>query len=154
MASALFQSKLTHKELAMKLSEYFEKTTGVGVLATADAEGKVNTAIYARPHFLDANDDNTLAFIMADRLCHANVQTNPHASYLFIEAGEGYAGRRLSLTKVKEESDQERIKTLRRRGSPDRCDEGKMRFLVYFRVDRVRPLIGDESLASSSSDGV
>lgn len=30
----------------MKLSEYFENAKGVGVLATADAGGKVNTAVY------------------------------------------------------------------------------------------------------------
>jgi hypothetical protein len=126
----------------MKLSEYFEKAKGVGVLATADAEGKVNTAIYSRPHFLDPNDDDTLAFIMADRLCHANVQANPHASYLFIEEHEGYVGKRLALTKVREETDQEKIQAIRRRKLPDQCDEGKTRFLVYFRVDGVRPLLG------------
>jgi len=32
----------------MKLSEYFEQAKGIGVLATADAHGKVNVAIYAR----------------------------------------------------------------------------------------------------------
>ena len=52
----------------MELIEYFKKSEGIGVLATADAQGKVNVAIYSRPHFLDPNDDNTLAFIMADRL--------------------------------------------------------------------------------------
>ena len=126
----------------MKLSEYFEKAKGVGVLATADADGKVNTAIYSRPHFLDLNDDNTLAFIMADRLCHANVQANLHASYLFIEEGEGYVGKRLSLTKIKEETDPEKIQTIRRRNLPCECEEGKTRFLVYFHVNGVRPLIG------------
>ena len=64
----------------MKLSGYFENAKGTGVQATADADRKINMAIYARPHFLDANDDETNAFIMADRLCHANVQANPHAS--------------------------------------------------------------------------
>ena len=37
---------------SMKLSEYFEKTQGIGVLATTDASGQVNQAIYSRPHFL------------------------------------------------------------------------------------------------------
>lgn len=128
----------------MKLSEYFEKAKGVGVLATADAEGKVNTAIYSRPHFLDPNDDRTLAFIMADRLSHANVQANPHAAYSFIEDGEGYRGKRLALTKVREETDHENIQAIRRRRLPEQCDEGKTRFLVYFRVDDMRPLIGTE----------
>jgi hypothetical protein len=128
----------------MKLSEYFEQVKGVGVLATAGAEGEVNTAIYSRPHFLDPGDDNTLAFIMADRLCHANVGANPHASYLFIEEGEGYVGKRLSLTKIREETDAEKIQAIRRRKLPDQCDEGKTRFLVYFHVDSVRPLIGTD----------
>ena len=126
----------------MKLNEYFEKAKGVGVLATADAEGNVNTAIYARPHFLDPSDDSTLAFIMSDRLCHANVQANPHASYLFMEEADEYVGKRLTLTKIKEDTDQEKIQAIRRRNLPDECDEGKTRFLVYFRVEGVRPLIG------------
>lgn len=128
----------------MKLSEYFEQAKGVGVLATADADGKVNTAIYSRPHFLDAHDDNTVAFIMADRLSHANVQANPHASYLFMEKGEGYAGKRLSLTKIKEESDPEKIQAVRRRNLPAECEVGEARFLVHFRIEGVRPLIGSK----------
>ncbi len=32
---------------SMKLSEYFEKTQGIGVLATTDASGQVNQAIYS-----------------------------------------------------------------------------------------------------------
>ena len=128
----------------MKLSEYFENAKGTGVLATADADGKVNMAIYARPHFLDANDDETIAFIMADRLCHANVQTNPHASYLFMEEGKDYLGKRLTLRRIKEETDPEKIRSVRRRQLPCECEEGTTRFLVYFRVDGVRPLIGTD----------
>lgn len=126
----------------MELSDYFKKTKGTGVLATADAQGKVNAAIYARPHFLDKEDDATLAFIMGDRLSHDNVRANPSATYLFIEEGKGYHGKRLSLTRIKEEKDQEKIRSLSRRGLPPDCDDGKTRFLVYFHVDGVRPLIG------------
>ena len=126
----------------MKLSEYFENAKGTGVLATADADGKVNMAIYSHPHFLDANDDKTIAFIMADRLCHANVQANPHASYLFMEEGKDYLGKRLTLRRIKEENDPEMIQSVRRRQLPYQCEEGRTRFLVYFRVDDVRPLIG------------
>jgi hypothetical protein len=53
-----------------KLSDYFQKTQGIGVLATADASGQVNQAIYGRPHFLDENDDGTCSFIMSNRLSH------------------------------------------------------------------------------------
>ena len=104
----------------------------------------VNVAVYARPHFLDPEDDNSAAFIMNERLSYGNVQANPNTAYLFIEEGEGYVGKRLTLTKTREEDDQEKIKPLRRRNLPDECYEGKTQHLVYFRIDEVRPLIGTE----------
>ena len=128
----------------MNLREYFENNKGVGVLATADADGKVNVAVYARPHFLDPEDDESLAFIMNERLSYANIQANPHAAYLFVEEGDEYVGKRLTLTKTSEEHDQEKIKSLRRRKLPDECYEGKTQHLVHFRIDGVRPLIGTE----------
>jgi len=126
----------------MSLKDYFENNKGIGVLATADADGKVNVAVYARPHFLDPEDGGSLAFIMNERLSYSNVQANPHAAYLFVEEGEGYVGKRRALTKTMEERDQEKIKPLRRRNLPDACYEGKTQHLVHFRVDDVRPLIG------------
>jgi hypothetical protein len=125
----------------MKLSEYFEKRKGRGVIAAADSNGKINIAVYARPHFID---EKTIAFIMADRLIHKNLESNPHAAYLFMESGERYVGKRLYLTKVKEEKDSELIDQIRRRESCP-VDEGYKkgtRFLVYFKIDQVLPLIG------------
>ena len=125
----------------MTLREYFEKTKGTGILATADAAGEVDAAVYARPHFLG---EQKVAFIMADRLSHRNLQSNPHAEYLFVEHGEGYKGRRLHLTKVAEETDPQKIQALRRRPLPAECGvESEARYLVHFRIDRVRPLVGD-----------
>ena len=60
----------------MKLSEYFEKAQGIGVLATTDASGQVNQAIYSRPHFPD-DDDGTCSFIMSNRLSHDNSEAQP-----------------------------------------------------------------------------
>jgi len=85
----------------MTLSEYFESAKGTGVLATANASGEVDAALYGRPHVID---DRTIAFIMADRLSHQNLQSNSHATYLFVERGEGYKGKRLYLTKIAEET--------------------------------------------------
>jgi len=128
----------------MNLNAYFEKAKGLGVLATADADGRVDVAVYARPHVFDPT---TVAFIMADRLSHANLQANPHAAYLFREGGEGYRGVRLMLTRTGEQTDAEKIEAMRRRKVPPVCpaDEAEARFLVTFRVDRVRPLVGDEA---------
>ena len=127
----------------MGLQEYFESTKGIGVLATADADGKVDIAVYSRPHFL-GDDDGKMAFIMNDRLSHDNVDANPHAAYMFVEETGGYVGKRLFLTKTSEETDPDKIQALRRRNLPPECDEGatKKRFLVHFHVDGIRPLIG------------
>jgi len=127
----------------MKLSEYFEKRKGRGVIATSDPDGKVGIAVYARPHFID---EKTVAFIMADRLMHKNVQSNPHAAYLFLESGDRYVGKRLYLAKIKEEKDHALIDKIRRRESCPVYDKyrDKTRYLVYFRVDKVLPLIGSK----------
>jgi len=122
----------------MSLKEYFAATKGLGVLSTADGDGKVDSAIYARPHFME---DGTLAMIMRDRLSHLNLQSNPHATYLFKEEGPGYRGKRLFLTKVREEENTELLQSLRRRKSD--YGEGEARFLVFFKVDKELPLIGD-----------
>jgi hypothetical protein len=127
----------------MKLSEYFEKTKGRGVISTADSSGRLTAAVYARPHFVD---EGTVAFIMADRLTHKNLESNPHAVYLFMESGEKYAGRRLYLTKTKEEKNSPLIDTIRRKESCP-VDEEYMkqnRFLVSFKVDNILPLIGEK----------
>ena len=121
----------------MELKEYFENTKGYGILATADSEGKVDAAIYARPHFMD---DGTIALIMRDRLTHHNLGSNAHACYMFIEKGPGYKGKRLFLTKLREEKDSELLESLRRRQYIDKGDESK--FLVFFKIDKELPLVG------------
>ena len=121
----------------MELKQYFENAKGVGVLATADADGKVDAAIYARPHFME---DGTLAIIMRDRLTHHNLQSNPHATFLFIEDGPGYKGKRLFMTKLREEKDSELLNSLRSRQYLDEKEEAK--FLVFFKLDKELPLVG------------
>ena len=116
---------------------YFENAKGVGVMATSDKDGKVNAAIYSRPHFME---DNTVAFIMRDRLTHHNLQSNPHAAFLFVEEGPGYIGKRLYLTKVREEENSELINAISRREYS--TPAGDNRFLVFFKIDNVLPLIG------------
>mgnify|MGYP001588043666 CR=1 FL=1 len=123
----------------MELIDYFKNTEGFGVLATADDDGKVNSAVYARPHVME---DGSLAFIMRDRLTHKNIQSNPRATYLFKEDGTGYKGKRIYLTKIREEENSPLIDSLSRRTYSS--DEGgkESKFLVYFKLEKERPLIG------------
>lgn len=123
----------------MELKSYFANTSGLGILSTADAQGQVDAAVYSRPHFMD---DGTVAFIMRDRLTHHNLQSNPHAAYLFKEAGPGYEGKRLFLTKVGEEKESARLYELRRRSYPEDKERRESKYLVFFKVKKALPLIG------------
>lgn len=120
------------------LQEYFESTKGFGVLATADSNGKVDAAIYSSPHFLE---EGTLAFIMRDRLTHHNLKSNPSATFLFVEEGAGYKGKRLFLKKIREDNDSSLINKIKRRKYTE--DNEEPMYLVYFTVDKELPLIGD-----------
>jgi hypothetical protein len=121
----------------MKISEYFKTAKGTGILATADGTGKVNVAVFANPHVMN---EETIAFIMTDRLTHTNLQSNPNAAYLFMEEEEKkYKGKRLYLTKIREEKDSPMLDSIRRKEYPEL--KGK-EYLVYFRVEKVLPLVG------------
>ena len=124
----------------MNQSDYFENTEGTGVLATSDSNGNVDVAIYARPHIID---EKTVAFIMNERLSYQNLTSNPRGAYLFLENTSGYKGKRLYLTKIKEDTDKELIDSMRRRKTQKYPKNDLKKHLVYFRVDRIRALVGE-----------
>ncbi len=68
----------------MDLRTYLDNAKGHGVLATSDDQGRVNMAIFSMPHVIDGQ---AIAFIMPQRLTHSNLQSGPHAAYLFMEDG-------------------------------------------------------------------
>jgi hypothetical protein len=124
----------------MKLKDYFEKTKGISILSTADREGKLTTAIYSRPRVLE---DNSIAFIMRERLTYHNLQTNPHAAFMFIEESAGYQGIRLFLKKSREDNDPEVIAKMTRRSlTPEEDKQKGPKHLVIFRAEMILPLIG------------
>ena len=126
----------------MSLAEYFENIKGLGVLATSDVEGNVDIAVYSRPYIID---ENTIAFSMLEKLSYSNIQSNPKAAYMFVEEGPGYNGKRLHLTKTGEENDEERIKQIKQQHSKAKDYDEKVRHLIYFTVDKIRPLVGDKT---------
>lgn len=128
----------------MSLSDYFKNVEGIGILATADRQGNVDAALYARPHVISEDE---VAFIMSDRLSHDNVAANPHAAYLFLEQDAqrsgGYNGLRLYLTRMEEETDPQKIEAIRRESRKGRDYGDQKKFLVHFKVEGTRRLVGD-----------
>jgi len=110
-------------------------------MASADATGKTNIAIYARPRVLD---DGRVALLLANRLTLSNLRSNPHAAYLFIENGPGYRGIRLYLEVVGEERAPEKVRAMLRNPMHKRAGEDLT--VVYFKVERVLSLVGPEEI--------
>jgi len=123
----------------MDWKDYFEKKSGMGFLATSNSSGDIDIAVYSRPKVMD---DGNLAYGMADRLTHANLQENPHAVYAFNEGG--FQGVRLFLEKEREETEGQMLDAIRQEADrvvgPGIGDFVK--FVVYFRVTKQLPLVG------------
>lgn len=126
----------------MQLKDYIEKKSGISILSTADRDGKLTTAIYSKPRVLE---DNTIAFIMRERLTYHNLRTNPHAAFMFIEESVSYQGIRLFLKKIREDNDSELIAKMTRRNlTPEQDKQKGPKHLVMFSVEMILPLIGTE----------
>jgi len=130
----------------MDLTAYFEKAQGTGILATCDPEVEVDMAVYSKPVIIDSS---SLALVMKERLSHRNLQKHLKACYMFIESGQAAKGIRLYLTMERQEKNNSLIEKLRQKQPcmfPKEDDSEK--FLVIFKIDRVRPLVGDEKSSS------
>ncbi len=128
----------------MDLKRYFTEHTGTGVLATSDSQGKVSTAIYARPYVLE---DSTVAFIMRNRLSRKNILENGHAGYLFHEGGPGHAGVRLSLNFLEESTDHDLLlESTRSKAAKGKAKTEEPRYLATFAVEKCFKLVGGEEI--------
>ncbi len=127
----------------MDLAHYFKETDGIGILGTCDPETQIDLALYSKPVVID---ENTIALVMKQRHSHLNLQQNLKAAYLFLENGPGYKGLRMHLAMLREEKNQSLIESLRKEQPcmfPKEDDSAK--YLVYFTITKINPLIGDGS---------
>ena len=123
----------------MNLDEIFN-SYGIGVMATAGADGQVNTAVYARPHLID---NDTVVWGMTEGRTFRNISHNPHASYLFREDRPGFRGIRLQLELLRSEETGEMLDKIRLETSrivgPDAGNH--VTHAVWFRITERRALI-------------
>ena len=123
----------------MKLAELFPEG-GRGVIATADAAGLVNTAVYATPHVVD---EETLAWGMAEGRTYGNLQVNRYASYLYMAPSRGYSGWRLTMEMKEILDDGALLEEIRANAAKIVSPQAgaAVKHVAYFRVVEVRPLI-------------
>lgn len=123
----------------MKLLELFANP-GLGVMSTSSSDGKVNSAVYARPHVID---ETTLVWGMTDKRTYQNLTRNRHAAFLYKLNNPGFSGVRLALELIKTEEEGELLATIK-----TNTDEivgpgagSAVTHAAWFRVVEVRPLI-------------
>jgi hypothetical protein len=87
-----------------ELMALFNKRPRVGVLATSNKVGDVNAAVFGSPHMID---ENTVVMGIGQNRSYRNLQRNPKAVFIVVEAGENPAnwrGARVYLEAVEMET--------------------------------------------------
>jgi hypothetical protein len=69
---------------SMEVMNFFNKTARIGVLATSDADGKVNAAVFGSPRMID---ENTVVMGISENRSYRNLLDNPKAVFLVLEPG-------------------------------------------------------------------
>jgi len=123
----------------MNLSELFA-TPGLGVMSTSSSDGRVNSAVYARPHVID---ETTLVWGMTDKRTYQNMTRNRHAAFLFKTNGPGFSGVRLDLELIKTEEEGDLLESIKK-NAEEIVGPGAgaaVTHAVWFKVVEVRPLV-------------
>jgi hypothetical protein len=123
----------------LNLAELFTHP-GLGVMSTASPDGKVNSAVYARPHVID---ETTLVWGMTDRRTYQNLTGNRHAAFLFKTSSPGFSGVRLALELIKTEEEGELLATIKA-NTDEIVGPGAgaaVTHAVWLKVTETRPLI-------------
>jgi len=123
----------------MNLTELFT-SPGLGVMSTSSSDGKVNSAVYARPHIID---ETTLVWGMTDKRTYQNLTRNRHASFLFKTSSPGFSGVRLALELIKTEEAGDLLETIKANADVvvGPGAGAAVTHAVWFRVTEVRDLI-------------
>lgn len=123
----------------MRLSEYLS-TGGTGVIATADKDGNINTAIYAAPHIVD---DETVAWGMTEGRTYRNLRENPNAAFIHQAPGDGAAGVRMTLRLQEIQEAGNILDAIRARAQKvsGAAAAEMVRYVGYFKVVETRPLM-------------
>ena len=125
----------------------FNKDTRIGALATADANGQVNTAVFGSPRMID---ENTMVMAIGENRSFQYLQENSKATFIVVEPGSApqtWKGARVYLELDGIERHGELVDSFReniRKVAGDQSADAIVA-AVRFKVTDVRPLIDSSS---------
>ncbi|HOB19061.1 MAG TPA: pyridoxamine 5'-phosphate oxidase family protein, partial [Candidatus Methanoculleus thermohydrogenotrophicum] len=71
--------------MSSRLMDYFNKQPRIGILSTANREGKVNAALFGSPRMVD---EKTVVMGLGKNRTLEYLQQNPYAVYTILEPGK------------------------------------------------------------------
>lgn len=125
-----------------KLMEYFNKQPRLGVLSTANREGRVNCAYFGSPRMVD---EKTVVVGLGENRTFSNLQENPHACYLIMEPGKSlpeWKGVRLYMKMTDCQTSGEKLEDLRAQIAKVAGERAArtIHAAVTFEIQEIRPL--------------
>ena len=126
-----------------ELMKMFNKQPRIGVLATSNKKGEVNTAVFGSPRMID---DETIIMAIGDNRSFQYLQENPKASFIVVEPGAdpaSWGGARLYLEVSALESYGELLDSFREqiRKTAGDVSANAIKAAVRFKITAVRSLI-------------
>lgn len=128
-----------------RLMDYFNKQPRIGILSTANRDGKVNAAVFGSPRMVD---EKTIVVALGENRTFEYLQENPNAVFLIVERGEGetlegWKGLRVYLRMKECATSGDLLESYKREAARVLGEEAvaTIHAVVYFEIDEVRPLI-------------
>ena len=128
--------------MSEKLMNYFNKQPRLGTLATADKNGKVNSAYFGSPRMVD---EKTVFMGLGNNRTFANLQENPYAVFMVMEPGKtimDWKGVRLYVEMTDCQTSGEKLDELKAKIAEAAGESAAkmMHAAVTFEVKEIRPL--------------
>lgn len=129
--------------MADKLMEYFNRQPRIGTLSTANRQGAVDSAVFGSPRMID---EKTVVIGSGNNRTLKNLQENPQAVFLIVEAGKtimDWKGIRVYLRVKSLATSGEVLDTFRNQMAKVAGEAAAQMIhaVVTFEVTEIRPLI-------------
>ncbi len=129
--------------MSARLVDYFNKQPRIGILSTANREGKVDAAVFGSPMMID---EKTVVMGLGQNRTFTYLQENPNAVFMIVEQGEGlmdWKGLRVYLKMKDYATSGETLETYKKQVARATGEDAAamIHATVTFEVTEVRPLI-------------
>ena len=126
-----------------QVMEMFNRQPRIGSLATANANGDVNVAVFGSPMMVD---ENTVVMGIGNNRSLSNLRENPKAAFIVLEPGDtamDWKGVRVYLKAAAIEIEGDLLDTMRAKIA-EKAGEGAAKMIqaaIRFDVTGIRPLL-------------